>query len=179
MTLISVTQALQPWSNFSFVKPEVLEAACARGDLFHDLMYRHALGLMIFPDEAESMRGFFDSGRRWFDKHVLQVHAAECELVDELLGVIGHPDLICTMKGDQGRSLADYKTGGAELPTHRPQCGGYYGLANKVGHDIKRVGCIHPRKDGKMALVREFTKTMNYDYSVFLAALTVWRYFNG
>ena len=174
--LVSVTQVLKPWSNFAFVKPEVLEAACSRGDLFHSLMFRHAMGLMIFPEEPEPIQGYFDSGRRWFDRHVLQVHAAEVELIDKLLGVIGHPDLICTMKGDQGRSLADYKTGVVALPTHRPQLGGYYGLANKAGHDIKRVGCIHPRKDGKVALVREFTKTMNFDYSIFICALNVYKF---
>ena len=175
--LVSVTQALQPWSNFSFVKPEVLEAACSRGDLFHSLMFSHAMGLMIFPEEPEPVQGFFDSGRRWFDRHVLQVHAAEVELKDELRKYMGHPDLLCTLKGDEGRSLWDYKSGIAQLRTHPIQVGGYYGLANKAGHDIKRGGCIHPRKDGKMAVMRETTSTLNHDLNVFLCCLTAYHYF--
>jgi hypothetical protein len=175
--LPSVTTVLAQYSNFDFVKPEVLEAACDRGDLFHSLMFRHATGLIIFPEDPKPIQGYFDSGRRWFDKHVLQVHAAEVELKDELRGVIGHPDLICTLIGDQGRSLWDYKTGGAYLPTHPLQLGGYYGLANKEGHDIKRVGTVHPRKNGKMPLLRESTSTMNHDYSLFICALNLYKYF--
>jgi hypothetical protein len=177
--LPSVTQALKPWSNFDFVKPEVLKQASEDGTAIHSLLFRHLKALMIFPEEiTPEIEGYFTSGRRWADKHIMAVHLAEMELRDELRGYLGHPDLIVTLRGDQDKSLWDWKRA-VPVPTHPIQIGGYYGLAQKNGHEVRRAGCVYLRPDGKMPNLSrgEFTSTVNHDYHVFLCCLTAYKYF--
>ena len=179
--LPSVTECLKPWSDFSMIRPEVLERAADDGELVHSLLSRHIRGLPIFPDEVTTgVEGFFNSGRRWADKHLLKVLLAEKGLSDEVQGYQGHPDLICILKGDADPSLWDYKRAAFQL-THAVQIGGYYGLARKAGYEIRRTGLLYLRKDGKIPNLSksETTKTVQSDYAVFLCALTCWRRFGG
>ena len=180
MKLPSVTTVLKPWSNFAFVKPEVLELASADGTAIHSLLFRHIKGLMVFSEEVTpAIEGYYDSGRRWADKHILTVHLAEEELRDDLRGYLGHPDLIVTLRGDQGKSLLDWKRAVPVL-THPIQIGGYYGLAIRNGYEIERTGCVYLQKNGAMPNIGrgETTKTVQHDYAVFLSCLIAWRYFN-
>lgn len=178
MKLPSVTTVLQPWSDFSMVRPEVLERAAQNGELVHSLLARHLLGLEVFPEEiTPEVAGSFASGRRWADKFVKAVHLVEKELEDKIHGYQGHPDLICTMKGDQGQSLWDWKNG-VFMVAHAVQLGGYYGLALNAGFEIKRAGCIYLNKAGKMPKVHETTGILAQDLAVFRCALTCFRRFN-
>ena len=179
--LVSVTTVLKPYSDFSAIRPEVLERAADNGELVHSLLARHLLGLEIFPDEiTPEIAGHFNSGRRWADKYLLRAVLVERELVDEDWNYIGHPDLIGELRGDQGLlSLWDWKRAMYQI-THAVQLGGYYGLARKAGYDVRRVGPLYLHKDGKIPNVskHETTSTREQDLAVFRCALTVWRRFN-
>jgi hypothetical protein len=178
VSLVSVTEVLKPYEDFSRINPDVLEAAGDRGTLIHSLLARHALGLWIGPDEVPAeLRGYYDSGRRWLDAYVDTVHAAEQELRDEDRGYQGHPDLICHLKKDPDYSLWDYKSGQVVLPTWETQIGGYYGLAIKNDFQIKRAGCLrlHPR--GFLPKMDDFTPRLIYLWRVFQGCLTVHKFF--
>lgn len=179
--LPSVTTVLSLWSNFDFVKPEVMEAACADGTAIHSLLFRHLQGLMIFPEEiTPEVEGYFTSGRKWADKHIDRVILAEAELRDELHQYLGHPDLLVVLRGDPDPSIWDWKRAQPQR-SHPIQIGGYFGLGKKREPGLRRAGLIYLNKDGKMPNVSkgETTSTVHHDYSVFLACLTAWRYFNG
>src|SRR5208337_938845 len=157
--LVSVTTVLKPFSDFSMIRAEVLERAGDEGEIVHSLLARHVLGLEIFPDEIiAEVEGYFNSGRRWTDRHLLKALLVEQELRDETQGYIGHPDLIGVLKGDPDPSLWDWKRAQPQ-DTHAVQIGGYYGLGRKAGYAIRRCGPIYLRKDGKMPNVSKSETT--------------------
>ena len=78
--MISVTQALSPYSDFSRVPPATLEAACERGSTLHRAFALHATGLWV-PELAVDYQGYFDSFCNWFDLAVEETLAVEEEMV--------------------------------------------------------------------------------------------------
>ncbi|KKL98766.1 hypothetical protein LCGC14_1821120 [marine sediment metagenome] len=70
--IISVTQALSPFSDFSGIDPEVLQHAAERGSRVHRACAAYALGFpaLGLHDEDE---GYFESFKGWFDEYVSDV----------------------------------------------------------------------------------------------------------
>jgi len=97
---VSVTQALQPWADFSRIPPAVLEAAAARGTAVHDACATIARGLPLInvPNEID---GYVISYRRWFDLMVDEVLMVETRLVDLDFGYNGEPDLVIMAKNQE------------------------------------------------------------------------------
>jgi hypothetical protein len=175
--MISVTQALSPFSDFSMVRPDKLEAACERGSVLHRAFALHASGLW-FPGLSADYQGYFDSFCNWFDTTVEETLAVEDELVCEKYGFCGHPDFIGIIRGDKAPSLIDWKTGQTKMKGHRLQIAAYHHLA-KEKYGVKRVLLVHPKPDGEKASVVGHTGTIAHDFSVFLNCLTAYKYFNG
>jgi hypothetical protein len=174
--MVSVTQALSPFSDFSRVPPATLEAACERGSVLHQAFALHALGLWV-PELAADYQGWFDSFCNWYDLAVEETMAVEEEMVCEKYGFCGHPDWVGVIKGDKTPSLIDWKTGQAKLKSHRLQVAAYHQLAKKYG--VERVLLVHPKADGGKASVVGHTGTLAHDFSIFLNCLTAYKYFNG
>ena len=175
--MISVTQALSPFSDFSRVPPAVLEAACERGATLHRAFALHASGLWL-PGLAAEYQGYFDSFVNWYDLAIEETLAIEDELVCEKYGFCGHPDFIGVIRGDKAPSLIDWKTGQAKLKSHRLQIAAYHHLA-KEKYMVKRVLLVHPKADGGKASVVGHTGTLAHDFAVFLNCLSAYKYFNG
>ena len=176
----SVTQVLRPFCDFSNIPPDVLENACRRGDEVHRLAALYARSLWIDDVPAE-YAGYYTSFTRWFDQYVVAVHLVEESLADPALGFTGEPDLIVTVKGDQGKSLIDLKTPQVGRLSWRVQCAAYRHLAQKAGHEIIRTFALRPRPDGKMPGIPpdyEYTGTFHCDFSIFLSALNCFRFFS-
>lgn len=177
--LPSVTAILAPHSGFSNVPAHILNPAQDRGDLCHEYFALYAKKLWI-PDIPVNLSGYFESFTRWFDQFVVEVILVEAELRDEDRGYCGHPDLIARLQGDIGLTIVDYKTAMALSKIWRLQvAGGYRGLAEKNGYPITRVASLRPQKDGKPAKFQGYSRTMAYDFSVFLAELAVWKFINS
>ena len=171
----SVTQVLDPWSDFSHIPPAVLEAACARGTLVHDISANIARGLMVMntPPEAE---GYVTSFRRWFDFMVDDVLLVETRLVDPDFGYHGEPDLI--IKAKHGEIiLVDNKTPVQLLVSWRLQLAGYRNLATKEGITPDRVGSLRLDPDAGIAKMKYYENSLT-DFNYFLQALNLWRLFN-
>jgi hypothetical protein len=179
MRLPSVTEIIRPFSDFSHIPPDILEAACARGNAVHRLCALYSLSLWI-DEVPPEYAGYFQSFQRWFDKYVLDVHLVETRVTDTALGFTGEPDLVVTIKGDVGRSLIDLKTPQVGSPSWRIQLAAYRHLVDQNVPRITRVFALRPRPDGKMPTIPpdyEYTSTVHRDFQIFLSALNCFRYF--
>lgn len=175
--LPSVTQILSPWQDFSQVCPDVLEAACVRGSQVHQICAAIAQGYWV-PDIPAGCEGFIDSFRLWYDTAVSSVVMVEKRLTDKTHGFTGTPDLICFIKGDGNASVIDLKSPAVHSHSWRLQLAAYRHLASRE-MTIKRCFSLRLSKEGKRAKVVEYSETAHHDFSIFLSALNVWRFFNG
>jgi len=172
----SVTQVLRPFVDFSRIPEDVLEYAAWRGTEVHRLCSIYAKGLPIIGEIKPSCAGYFLSFQQWFDLAVEKAHLVEAELEDPTYQYHGHPDLICTLRGDPGMTLIDLKTPITESPTWRGQIAAYARLAEVNNHPVIRCGSLQLKQDGGRAKFREY-KRDGRDFAAFLAALTAQRYF--
>jgi len=177
MTYPSVTQVLGPWQDFSRVCPDKLAAACERGSVLHRAFASHALGLWK-PELPPEYQGYFNSFARWFDNTVEETLTVEGQLFCKKYRFCGHPDWIGIIKGDKSPTLIDWKTGQVQMKGHRLQIAAYHHLAQEA-YGVKRVLLVHPKPDGKVAKVPEHSGTLAHDFSLFLNALAVFKYFKG
>lgn len=174
--MVSVTQALQPFADFSRVPPDVLEEAKLRGSMAHDLFAAHALCLWV-PSVPENCIGYFDSFRRWFDSTVVRVVAVEKRMVHPVYNYTGQLDLLCGIKGDEGDTLLDHKTPIALYKAWALQCAAYKGVADLEYPNIKRTGSLRLSQAGKAAKFNEYSSNWATDFQRFLCCLTAFHYF--
>lgn len=175
--MLSVTQVISPYNDFSGIPGHVLEHAAKRGTIVHQACSCYIDGVWQgrLPVDCE---GYFDSFRNWFDKTVKQSIWNERKLIDKKLQFSGTPDLYCEMIDGQ-RMIVDFKTPVNFNPAWALQLSAYYHLAIKCRAG-KPDGCmsLRLRADGKEAIA----KTYNYiddHFAIFLCALNVRRYFEN
>jgi len=175
MIYASVTEVLQPWTDFSRIKPEVLEAAALRGTAVHDICATIARGLPVIntPQEIE---GRVISFRRWFDLMVDEVLLVEERLVNTDLGYHGEPDLIIRAKSKE-IILIDNKTPVQLVKAWQLQCAGYWNLAVKKGITPDKCGSLRLHPDGGIAKMEYYNNNLQ-DFNMFLQALNLHRFFN-
>lgn len=167
----SVTEVLGKYTDFSTIRPEVLEAACERGTAVHAYCAAYAHNLWV---PADGLEGYCQSFRNWFDSTVEKVILVEHELIDETYGYIGHLDLLAVLKGDKVPAVIDYKSPSVKGKTWGAQGAAYLNLAKK--HKPRRFGSLRLKKDGGHAIFDSYQDSAR-DLQAFLAALTAHRYF--
>lgn len=175
--MVSVTQALSPFNDFSMVRPDKLEAACLRGSQVHAIIASILKGLWI-ANIPENCQPYIDSFNLWLPV-VDEVVMVEETLIDKGHGYKGTPDAILRIKGDEGFTLCDWKSPVVESKSWRLQISAYRALAMQNGYLIHRTGALQLSPKGKVAKFREYSGTITHDYSLFLNALAVYKYFNG
>ena len=181
--MISVTQALSPFSDFSGINPEVLQHAAERGSRVHRACAAYALGFPAFGLHDED-HGYFHSFVGWFDNYVHVVLAVEKRLTSQS-GYTGMMDLAC-MLTDKRFVVCDYKTPALESPTWKAQIAAYCELAKcdpMIKYYLERSKkdrlegmALMLNKNGKAAkgIVYQYQAD---DFAAFLAALSAYRYF--
>lgn len=180
MKLISVTQALSQFNDFSNVHPAVLEAAKQRGQRLHAAAAAKLTGTFLVTPLLPEDAGYWESLSAWIDDYVEHVYDVEPELVDDRFGFVGHPDLICRLSGRRFM-VVDWKTPAQESKSWRVQLGAYVHLAVKhYRHHspIWRGMAVQPDKDGKLAKGTPYMATAN-DFGIFISALNCARYFGA
>ena len=175
--MISVTQALSPFSDFSQVPPATLEAACLKGSQVHAIIASILKGLWV-AEIPENCQPYIDSFNLWLPV-VEEVMMVEETLVDKVRKYKGTPDAILRIKGDEGFTLVDWKSPVLESKSWRLQISAYRSLAMQNGYLIHRTGALQLSPKGKVAKFREYSGTINHDFSLFLNALSIYKYFNG
>jgi hypothetical protein len=178
--ILSVTQILSPWNDFSRIDPARLEAAKQRGLRLHAAAAAKLTGTFqvapLLPEDA----GYWESLSAWIDDYVTGVFDVEPELRDARLGIAGHPDLVCRC-GNYYR-VVDFKTPVAESKTWRLQLAGYVHLAtqNYKHHAVNWSGvAVQPHPEGKQAKAIIYHDPSGKDFQVLLSALNCYRYFAG
>lgn len=182
MNLISVTQALAPFNDFSMVPPDRLEAAKQRGLRLHAAAAAKLTGTFqivpLLPEDA----GYWESLSAWIDDYVDHVYDVEPELTDEKFGFVGHPDLVCKLSIGKGMyAVPDWKTPVQASKSWRIQSAAYVHLAsiNYRHHSHTWRGfMVQPHPEGKQA---KGTPYFDYqrDFAIFLSCLNAYRYFKG
>jgi hypothetical protein len=165
----SVTEVLSKYQDFSSVPEDRLAFACERGTAVHKWCAAYARGLWI--PVPETGPGYCKSFQQWFDEYVEQVIFVEREMICNIYGFMGHPDLGCIMKGDNDISVVDLKTPIAVQQIWRAQLAAYLHLSK-----TRRAFSLRLRPDGSKPLLNEYTDTKR-DFQAFLAALTAHKYF--
>ena len=173
----SVTQVLEPFTDFSRIPTRVLDYATWRGREVHKICEGIARGLWA-PAPAADFAGYVQSFKRWFSHTVEKVIFVEREFICTCYGYIGHPDLGVVIKGDAGITVVDLKTPIIEGNTWRGQLAAYRHLVECCEAPVGRSGALMLDPKGRRAKLKEYTDSKE-DFAAFLAALTAWRYFSG
>ena len=176
--MISVTQALSPWQDFSQVRPDVLEAACQKGSQVHAIIASILKGLWV-PEIPGSCQPYIDSFNLWLPV-VDEVVMVEETLIDKAHGYKGTPDAILKIKGDEGYLLIDWKSPVTQSLTWEVQVSAYRKLAQLAYPEltINRVGVLQLSPKGRPAKFRDYTGPMEQRFSIFLNVLSAYRFFN-
>lgn len=179
MKTINVTQALSPFSRYDGIPPAVMEAAKQRGNRLHAAAAAKLTGTFqvkpLLPEDA----GYWASLEDWINSMVDHVYDVEPELVDERLGFIGHPDLICKVNGKH--YVIDWKTPAQESKSWRVQLSAYCHLAdsNYRHHAHTWSGMVvQPHPEGKLAKGTPYQRNPA-DWAVFISCLNAYRFFNS
>ncbi len=173
----SVTRVLSPWQDFTKVLPDVLEAACLRGSQIHALIACILQDLWVppIPPECEP---FIDSFRLWLPC-IEEVVFVEKRLSDPIHKYRGTPDALVRFRGDKVYTLPDWKSPVIQSLSWEVQVSTYRKLAQIEYPDlpIERVGALQLSPKGKSAVFREYTGQKEHRFSIFLNALSVYRFF--
>ena len=134
MKLPTVTEILSD-EGVGFDMSHLPASYSERGTLVHKYMEMKALDCDM-PEVPEEWRGFADAGDKFWEDMDPHPVLVEPELVHDLLGVVGHPDLLS--QNDYWFDLYDYKTGSIPLYTG-PQLMGYKLLIQRMFPQIKHI----------------------------------------
>lgn len=172
--MLSVTEVLGKYSDFSMVSQITLESACEKGSKVHRYAASYATGLWS-PIDVD-IEGFCRSFASWFDAHVIEVVAVEQRLYSRKHGYCGQPDFIGKLKGDKQLRVIDWKTPLAIKEIWYAQCSAYKNLAHENGMAIKSAGVLRLKKDGSQPIYTE-SHDNDRDFQAFLNALWAHKYF--
>jgi hypothetical protein len=174
--MLSVTQILRPYQDFSRVPPDKLECAAQRGRTVHAFCADIARGTAFLKPPTEAL-GYVDCFKEWFTEYVLEVHSVEEEYVDEAFGFVGHPDLVVTIRGDKSPSVWDLKTPLVESRTWCAQLAAYLHLVKQRFDDVRWCAALQ-LYPGRKARAIPYTESDEH-FTAFLSALNAVRYFKG
>jgi hypothetical protein len=171
----SVTTVLSVFSDFSKIRPDILERAAARGTAVHRICAAIATGLHV-PAISEEIEGFIASFRQWFN-NVEAVLLVEQRLQDPVFMYHGTPDLVVRLQGDLAPRLIDLKTPASLGKLWAAQIAAYCRLFYvHTGQECQHSGTLRLRRDGRPPIFDECRHTA-HDLQAFLAALTAYRNF--
>ena len=173
-----VTQPLQLFNEFSNIDPIVLSRACDRGTKVHKYCEMHVLG-EYFPEPSDSLIGYLNSFRRWYDLMVVELISSEGRFYDEIVKVTGAIDIVAILQGDTVPTIIDIKTSAVEAKTWCLQTAMYRHLYNGQGGvklKAERRIALRVDKGGGMAKVYEYTD-YERDIKLYMGILNAWRFF--
>ena len=186
----SVTEVLEPYVDFSMVKPEILEAAKIRGNVVHAVSASYAkIGFVVVPP-PQRYQGYFDSFRRWFDKYVDEVIDVEKRIYHDALRVCGQMDLFVTFRKIEHKglidnsglpSIVDIKTPAIYYKTWTAQVSAYKFLAEQEYKRLTGNPCsLQVKEDGseaRLTVIESVTAKKALEY--WLKALDCYHYFTA
>lgn len=178
----SVTEVLEPYVDFSMVKPEVLRAAQIRGNVVHDVCGGYAKFGFTAKPVPQRYQGYFDSFRRWFDEEVEETLVVEERIFCDALRVCGQLDLLVRLRHypDNLPVVVDIKTPTVSQKTWAAQLAAYKFLTEThEGYEmLTGMPCsLRVRENGSDAILRpveNHTEALKH----WLKALECFHYFS-
>lgn len=119
----SVTQILQPLSNFDFVDPDVLAAAQAFGTAVHMACELDDNGTLDEAALDPELLPYLQGWRKFVAEHNCRWEAIELRVYHQDMGYAGTLDRVGYVDGDRG--LLDIKSGTRLFPSTGPQTAAY------------------------------------------------------
>lgn len=176
MELIHVTSVMGPYTDFSMIKPDVLDYASQRGTRVHKLIQQKLDGRWIPPKAIpEDVQGYLKSFGQFQITMIVETVFAEKTFVSDLYGLTGTIDFGGFLNDrPKDFTLIDWKTPLIRQPTWKGQLSAYNTLAKE--YKPKRIGSLQldPKGGpGKMTWYEDSAET----WEAYLCALTAYRYF--
>lgn len=119
----SVTQILQPLSNFDFVDPDVLAAAQDFGTAVHLACELDDNGTLDESALDPELLPYLLGWRKFMTEHHCKWEATELKVYHHAMGYAGTLDRVGLVDGD--RSMVDIKSGTRLFPSTGPQTAAY------------------------------------------------------
>jgi hypothetical protein len=119
----SVTQILQPITDFSFVSPEILSAAQAFGTAVHRACELHDQGELDLDTLDPELAPYLNGWIKFCDEHACQWVAIEQRVYDQKMGYAGTLDRVGFV--DTDNAIVDIKSGTSLFPATGPQTAAY------------------------------------------------------
>ncbi|HNR12874.1 MAG TPA: hypothetical protein PKM59_06130 [Thermodesulfobacteriota bacterium] len=181
-----VTELASILTRYWSVPDETLKDAQQRGTLVHSLCAAYARSRTFHETSDKDIRGgqgYFLSFKRWFDDYVAEVVSVETSYTN-IVGIIGHPDLVAVIRGDQAPSIIDLKTAAAHDKIWRLQMAGYKHIVRN--HAIsngatppERIFSLRLDPNGGPAKLREYTDTYLDDLAVLFSLVNIQRFIDS
>lgn len=178
----SVTQVLEPLTDYSHVPPAILEHARQIGTAVHracELLDRDDL---VVESLDPRLVGYVAAWRRFKEETGFVIEFNETQVFSRIYHCAGTLDRIGLLRGVAGkpRALVEIKTTADFMPAFGPQTAGYHmmvpesGLMDKRTAAAMRRWAVQLREDGSYRIEQYFDPA---DLSVFTACLNLfhWR----
>ena len=163
-----ITDILAPFSGLRNVDKIILENACKRGTMVHDIIEGIQDGIGAVNVHPLYI-GYINSYEKWSEgKEFIEKPS---RFFCEDLKITGECDCIYT--SPEGLILVDFKTPARESKTWSLQGSAYSYLARRSGYDIKRIEFVKLEKDGRAPKVFIYEEK----FELFLKCLEVYRFF--
>lgn len=177
---LRVTQVLEPFSKLDTIDKDTLANAADRGTRVHTFCEMHALNLFV-DEYDEDCKNYVDSFKEWYDSMVVKLLYNEKRLNSAKYRISGKFDMVVQLKGDPDDcfTLLDIKTPASVSQSWSLQTAAYQILlSDEMNFKVHRRICLQLPKQGGQAKVVEFLKHEE-DQRLYLAALSLYRHFNG
>lgn len=180
----SVTQVLEPLTDYSHVPPAVLAHAQAIGTAVHRACELFDRDDLVMDSLDPRILGYLAAWQRFKSETGFVVEAAELRLASDVYRVAGTLDRVGLLRGVLGkpRAILEIKTTADFMPSFGPQLAGYW----QLWRESKRLAtsqllatrryAVQLREDGTYRLQRYADHA---DFSVFTACLTLFHWRNN
>lgn len=165
-----VTQIISPYSGYSKVPRNYLEAACERGSAIHKACECYLKGEKC---DLKTEWGHYLMSFVMVSDLIKNVHSTETTLQDHDLKYRGTYDLLGELEGYPGLTLVDFKTSYAPQKTWHLQLSAYKNLIEKNGTQVDRVVVFHLQRTGNAAKIIEY-ENIKESFDEFSTLCTLW-----
>jgi hypothetical protein len=175
--MVTVTEVLDCWSDFSMVTRAELKAAQIRGQVVHDLAHKYLAGTFVASIPA-AYQGYWDSFRRWADAEVVDVLFLEERIFCDAYRFSGQLDIIARLRDFELPVVVDTKTAISAGKTWACQLCAYRWLAmTERGVITGAPAHLRTRKNGAKAIFRT-VEDPHRPTEIFFKALELYHYFS-
>lgn len=144
----SVTEVLEPYVDFSMVKPADLEAAKVRGTIVHGVCAGFTrFGVVV--NLPVKYQGYLESFKKFYINEIAGVKMVEQRIYNDAVRLCGQPDLVVIRIGEGVKRVLDLKTPTRVYSTWKGQIAAYKWLYDQfTGTATDMPGHVRLKENG-------------------------------